>query len=347
MRLSVAKMSALVVLAALVGIEHSAAEASDDAEAAKLEVFVGPGRDVMKNPRYPRSQLLRGYEGWVHLNFMIDPKGKAYEIAVTDSTGDPDFEESAMDAVRRSTFQPARIDGVPVDAGYGFKISFAVQNQTGARQKFRRLFRRFSEAAESGNRAEADRYLEEMDVQNLYEDAYYNLARFNYFRRWGNEKQQLGALRRAIAHEDHANYLPKRAFRSALKSMFLLQVLVQDYAAALYTWEKVKHMNLGDEDARTMHETVAQILALRDDERSYSVDSEFGDNTSWHYRLLKNRFHVNLRSGEIAEIKLRCDKKYVFFRYKPDMQYEISDKYGTCGIELVGNPGTAFTLVQS
>ena len=36
-------------------------------------------------PKYPRRQAAKGQEGWVRMNFMVDPKGKPYEIEVTDS----------------------------------------------------------------------------------------------------------------------------------------------------------------------------------------------------------------------------------------------------------------------
>lgn len=50
--------------------------------------------------------------------------------------------------------------------------------------------------------------------------------------------------------------------------------------------------------------------------------------------------------GEMAEIKLRCDKKYVFFHYYPEISYRTPQEYGDCQMELVGNPGTRFNLIQ-
>ena len=77
------------------------------------------------------------------------------------------------------------------------------------------------------------------------------------------------------------------------------------------------------------------------------VDAQINTGTSWFYMLFKKRFQIAVTNGELAEIKLRCDKQYVFFRYEPDIQYRVSDRHGNCGVELVGAPGTKFSLVQS
>jgi hypothetical protein len=58
-------------------------------------------------------------------------------------------------------------------------------------------------------------------------------------------------------------------------------------------------------------------------------------------------FEIAVSSGRVSEIKLRCERQYVFFRYEPGVQYKVDGAGGTCGIELVGDPGTAFELIQS
>jgi hypothetical protein len=51
-------------------------------------------------------------------------------------------------------------------------------------------------------------------------------------------------------------------------------------------------------------------------------------------------------SGAVSEIKLRCEKQYLFFKYQPGVQYSIGSKKDQCSIEVVGDPGTKFDLVQ-
>jgi hypothetical protein len=49
----------------------------------------------------------------------------------------------------------------------------------------------------------------------------------------------------------------------------------------------------------------------------------------------------------VSEIKLRCEKQYVFFRYQPAVEYSVANRAGRCSMEVVGEPGTAFELIQS
>ena len=92
---------------------------------------------------------------------------------------------------------------------------------------------------------------------------------------------------------------------------------------------------------------MTRVQALRTNDSPYSVEGVIDNETSWFYALFKNRFQIDVASGRLAEIKLRCDKQFVFFRYEPGVQYRISDKYGSCGLELVGDHGTKFSLIQS
>jgi len=322
----------------------------DEAEApqTQLDVFTGPKPMDLKPPTYPRKERRQGKEGWVQLNFMVSAEGKPYEVVVTDSTGIEAFETAALRTVTGWTFEPALMDGVPIDAGSSFKIKFALSGPgTGARSSFVRGYKKLSKFISDDDKESADAELAGLNVQNLYEDAYVNLARYNYYKKWGDERQQLAALRRAIAHETDANYLPKKVFVSALLSMFMLEVVTQDFARALATWKVLETQGVDERKMTALQGAVDDILTLTGDDRTYDVSGTIGPSSSWYYRLLKNSFSVHVASGVVAEIRLRCKKKYVFFPYEPDIQYRISDNSGSCGIELVGDPGTTFSLVQS
>jgi hypothetical protein len=84
--------------------------------------------------------------------------------------------------------------------------------------------------------------------------------------------------------------------------------------------------------------------------RSHAVDfsmrAQIVKGTTWFGRLFKTHFVISVADGAVAEIKLRCEKAYLFFKYQPDVQYSVSSKSGACGIEVVGDPGTKFDLVQ-
>lgn len=60
-----------------------------------------------QSPRYPQRQYRHSREGWVQLDFRVDQAGKAHEVAVVASKGHKAFQRAAMNALYRSTFEPA------------------------------------------------------------------------------------------------------------------------------------------------------------------------------------------------------------------------------------------------
>ena len=64
-------------------------------------------------PVYPPIALKRGIEGRVILTLLIDQTGKVQKINVTESAG-YGLTEAAIEAVKKSTFAPARVNGEKV-----------------------------------------------------------------------------------------------------------------------------------------------------------------------------------------------------------------------------------------
>ncbi len=65
-------------------------------------------------PRYPESARRRGIEGTVLLKMRITAQGRVEDVQVVRSAGYPEMDESAIEAVRRWRFEPARRNGEPV-----------------------------------------------------------------------------------------------------------------------------------------------------------------------------------------------------------------------------------------
>ncbi|MCY3622741.1 MAG: energy transducer TonB [Gammaproteobacteria bacterium] len=320
-------------------------------EAVALDLYVPPHRKELATPVYPRQALVKNREGWVRLEFMVDPQGKAYEISVSRSMGDPLFEMAAIRALKKSTFEPARIDGQPADAGASQQYVFALEGGSkGAGAWFLRLYKHAMRAIAEGDREQAEEYvasLEKGTRLNLYEDAYLHIAKFNYYQKWGDKHQQLHALDRAVAQEFAEKNLPEELLVNCQRARFMLLVETGDYERAVRTYRMLKVMNLEEPVIEALQTVVDQLEALRADDRAYTVPGDFGENTSWSYHLFKDEFSIDAVQGDIAEIKLRCWTGYVFFRFQPDVKYKVAGGWNRCQLELVGNPGTTFALTQS
>jgi hypothetical protein len=280
---------------------------------------------------------------------MVDPSGKPFEITIIRSTGNKMFEKVATKAVERSTFEPGSQGGTPIESGYELKYKFVNANMAanpGANAEFVRAYKAVMKAIVAGDRAAADAAMAKLTVTNLYEDAYLGLATYGYASKWGDESQQLAGLRRAIAEEDLAYYLPKDMFRSALLASIRLELDARDYAGAMATWKRLEKLGIEKSAEGQFRGVIEQLETLRSDGTAYPVSGLITPEGRWHFRLFKRHFQALVSTGYISQVKLRCTKGYVFFVFDPKLEYQVASKYGDCSIELDGSPGTEFKLIQ-
>ncbi|MCY4058059.1 MAG: energy transducer TonB [Gammaproteobacteria bacterium] len=340
-----------------VDVPAAAPEIASDT--ASLERYSPPRVLSKAAARYPRNALRKRREGWVRLHFMVDTSGRPYEIAVTDSVGDRVFQEAAVEALEESTFDPARLDGNPIDAGHSIHYNFERRRDARPRRWFARTHKLAMRAIEAEDREEADRLLGQLSsvsdrnwsirtlgVQNLVEDAYFHVAKYAYFAKWGDQRQQLDALDRAVHHVAPGQRTPELLYVSMHRVRFQLLVETRDYQRAIETYEKLAEHPVEEAVLTPMRETVEQLETLRLDGRAYSVPGDFGDRFTWTFSLFKDEFLFEDVAGRVEEIKLRCAKKYLFHRFLPDIRYRVDQSFHPCHMQLIGDPGTTFTLTQ-
>jgi TonB family protein len=321
--------------------------AASATEAVEIEVFQGPRmvRPPQGDP-YPLAEKRAGGEGWVELNMMIDPKGKPYEIMVVDSSGNPEFEKAAMKATGLASFEPARRGRTPIDSSYTWTITFRMDRpDKGASADFVSAYKQAASAIEAANKDEAEGQLDRMHPRNLYEDAFRHYIEFQYHRKWGTSEQQQVDLKRAVAGQKKPEFLPEDIFKAALIQLFNLEVRARDYGGALDVWKTLEPLARAELRDQLQH-AVDQIHAVQVGSDPVRMSASIGRNSDWHGELFRNRFSIEVRSGSVSEVKLRCEKQYLFFKWQADIQYSIGSKADRCSIEVVGDPGTTFDLVQ-
>lgn len=77
-------------------------------------------------PVYPPLAQERGIEGRIVLTLLIDPEGHVRKIEVTEAAGHG-FTEAALEAIRKSTFAPAKVNGIKVTARAVLPIHFRLR----------------------------------------------------------------------------------------------------------------------------------------------------------------------------------------------------------------------------
>lgn len=314
-------------------------------DALPLETHTVPKLKELKRAGVVASGDYDPHEGWVQLSMMIDPQGRPYEIAVVDSAGLKGFERAAIASISKSTFEPARSGTEAIHAGFDYRYWFAFQPSAKKPSgNFNTNYNKLQSAIKAGDRSEADYRLRALDPQTIYEDSFRHLALYDYQRKWGTESQQVRALRGAIAGEELSTYLPRKTYIWALDTLLTLEVRRNDFGAALGTWQKLSAL-APKERLDALGPMMAEVDRVMKSPTPVRISAEIDRGTSWFTSLFRSRFRIDVQSGAVADLRLRCARGYVQFRYQPGMEYSVSAE-GPCGIEVVGDPQSRFDLIQ-
>ena len=81
-----------------------------------------------EQPLYPQAARRMGREGKVVLRLSIDENGKLQQVEVVESTGF-EFTRAAVEAVKKSTFQPAQQNGRPVPSRAILPVQFVLKEE--------------------------------------------------------------------------------------------------------------------------------------------------------------------------------------------------------------------------
>lgn len=91
-------------------------------------VMPRPAGESNPKPRYPEGARVEGREGTALLKVTVLPDGKVGETSIERSSGHPDLDRSALEAVNQWRFLPARRGEKPVAASIRIPVTFALND---------------------------------------------------------------------------------------------------------------------------------------------------------------------------------------------------------------------------
>jgi TonB family protein len=114
---------------ARVEAQYASAVATADAEptAAKKPAFASLVRRKYVRPDYPLPAEKRQIEGRVEMALTVDATGKVKHVEVTNAKPQNTFEKAAIAAAQKWEYQPAEVDGQPVEARTLVAIDFTLE----------------------------------------------------------------------------------------------------------------------------------------------------------------------------------------------------------------------------
>ncbi|GHA06710.1 hypothetical protein GCM10008090_15470 [Arenicella chitinivorans] len=326
-----------------------------NAHAASDQILSYTAPKVVKGSvivEYPPVEELYGKEAWVDLSFMVSETGQPFDIEVTDSSGAKAFIKQAVQALEKGLYSPAMQNGVPIEASQEMRVRFQIQGSLkAAYPKFVRRFRSLMNALKRNDVDKASRImakLDTMDIRNLYEDAYLNIARFNYAVATDQpDVTQLRFLSRAVDGQGQEGYLPSKLYLGSMELKFNLEVQTKDYVSALHTYRRMTKLDESGGLEAKYQQLHTQILALKSTPGSYQVVGELAESGIWRFDLFKMRFSLHDVRGEISDLKLKCSARRVSLPVRVDAEFKIPASYGACALVVSGAEGTQFKVLQT
>ena len=206
-----------------------------------------------RNPRYPVSASRQGKEGWVVLNYMVDPEGNTYEIEATAYAGDRSFVNAAKRAARRYRYTPAHFNGEPMHSGAATRITFRLsREQVGARPAFVKLYKAFFNQLKVGATTQQINHtyaaLTDLGITYLYEVVFLAVVKSAYAERMGDHVRAERNLDRALRYQDDFKVFTTEKFHELQQQLFWHQVKSGSFGDAMKTWAVIEPQVRENED---------------------------------------------------------------------------------------------------
>jgi TonB family protein len=322
------------------------------AQAVEVEAFTVPRAVESVQLEFPPAPAARGQEGQVVLYFMVDAEGRAFDPVVADSIGSEVFQEVALEALSRTRFEPARLNGEAIVGSSSYRFMFVLEGGTdSASELFAGQYRMFQRALRRDERERIEAALaalEDTGANNRYEQAYLSLARYNHAVKYGRTSEQLvhltGALSGSSSPEDPV-YLDEELIRELRRALLPLQLRNNHFPAALDTYALME-ADGDDEAVAFFAEAIENARSIELDDTEYVIPIALDDSGSDWTRLYKHNIALTGGEGDLAEVKLRCEQQFIAFAVERDVSYAVPREWGECSMEVVGDPGAETFLLQ-
>ena len=348
-----AKSSVLLLIAMLASSAFSINETDTDTEQeVAVETYDPPAPLEKENPKYPREAVTQGIEGWVTLHYMVSPSGSPYEIEIVDSSGNKSLEQAAKRAAKKYQYEPAQMNGSPIDAGAATRIQFQLSGGTsGVSVKFWKLYRRFQEAAQNGNLKDMEvliAKINDLETQNLFEASIRYIAQGSYAQRINDQEGVRLAFTRALDLDEDQDgaYLTESQRPNLLVALMQAQVATQHFKDALDTWKKLALLIEDPQRKSSLQRQADQIQQFIQEGGPIEVTGRIRGHYRYKYQLISNSFSVSSINGRLAEAQIYCDRGMKGFALEEDMSYAIPEELGECNLIIIGDPETTFTVFE-
>lgn len=216
-------------------------------------------------PEFPKSELVRGKEGWVLLRYTVLGDGTIFSPIIEASSGSEAFEEAALEAVAKWRYVPGdeRSDRVLMNFVFERRHPYVSK-------KFVLRSLKLHQAIAKGQFDDARRRIEKIrdnDDLTAFELAYTYIAEGRLHGETGDKFGQLTAFRTAMIND--GRWLDRDDYLKLLYAAVVLELQLDDYSTAIRDYQRLTETGAGrklakdlEEPMRTLEGMVAQGFEL-------------------------------------------------------------------------------------
>jgi len=330
---------------------------ADDKDIAELIASGTSAVAVKKDPpRYPQKALREGIEGWVVLNYVIKEDGTTDDIVVMDASIENYFEKYAIDAVSGWIYQPATLEDRPVTEGNKTaSIIFIIQNQgRGVTRRFLSKYKRARKTIDKGDLPAARTLIDELAAYKkrlLAEVFYLDLIEYWYWRNMENDQAALRHVERALVLAKET--APAKTYVNLHRQAVVYNAAINNYSATLNHYETLLEVggDLAPEDP--LYGVDAKVRKALEGANKIIHEGTISECkycrpsiTNWRLALNRNRFSIDQVDGDLSKIEVTCGIRSVALVYKPDIAWSVNQDWGKCEVQVFGEDGTTFRLIE-
>ena len=105
-------------------------------------------------------------------------------------------------------------------------------------------------------------------------------------------------------------------------------------------------MKIDPEAEQKFRKMLDEIHQGIDSDQATGIELKIHERGHTALDLFESRFSFSDIKGQLSEIKLRCRNKFQQLDFNADAEYEIPKSWGHCQLQVIGEAGTEFVLVQ-
>lgn len=348
-------------------------------ESKLIESFV---KATPINRRIPRSNRYKS--GDITFSFVVNKEGNIQNIEVLQSNIADKSINPIIRQMKNWKYEPATLNGEPIDSCSNWVVLDVSTHEDKYRKIVQKHIDRLIYSVANKEHEKADNYAKflinyKKNLKYYAEHVWYNYALSTYYQIKGDTALQIYYLEqinlekvaksRTVIESKEMPTLSSfnntsdrgygyNGFDQKLLSLTIIKDMLETQFNHYYETQQFKEaisiyevdLDLPFDVHLKIRKGITQryLTAVKMVEAGVPINcSEYIDQKGFAYHSLsQNNFYIDLQSGAIDKIELRCDTQHQAYSFNNQTPYTIPEAWGDCSVVFRGEEGTKFTVTE-